>query len=274
MIKIREEEYKLYLLDTCIISKILENNNSERNKFLGIMLNKYPQFYPCVTIWSIFELRSKLKLYNKFIDLFSLIPIFILKTPDHILQDEYDNYPFYKQVDPVLFAFSFVKPKEESLKNVLTKLFSLPEIIKAEKDWKYKLKQESLNSILSLKNNFLSSNKYFNTSDAIKFFNEAFLQYITSQNPEWVKSKMEKDESIDCEAFPSVKAALFTVFFRFYVADREPKTQDIFDIMIYNAVPYLDIIISENFQADILRKLKKIDKQFSHLEIMTIKDLL
>ena len=160
------------------------------------------------------------------------------------------------------------------MNKLLTKLFLLPEIKQAEKDWKYKLKQESLNSILSLKSNFISFNKHYNASDAKKFFNDAFLQYIASQNPDWVASKMKKKEAIISDAFPSVKAALYTVFYRFYVADREPETQDIFDIMIYNAVPYLDTVISENFQADILKKLKNIDNQFSHLEILTIKDLL
>lgn len=274
MIKKNEKEFKLCLLDTCIISRIIESNNSERQKFFEIILNSNSPSHPCIAIWTIFELRSKQILYEKFIEFFSVIPLFILKTPDNVLNDEYDNYPFYKNIDPVLFAFSFLKQEKDSLKNVLTKLFSLPEIIQAEKDWKNKLKQDMLNSILSLKSNYVSSNKHFNASDAKKFYNEAFLQYITSQNPKWVLSQLKKGESIDYEAFPSVKSALYTVFYRFYVADRQPETQDIFDILIYNSVPYVDIVISENFQADILRKLKKNDKQFSHLEIFTVKDLL
>ncbi|MDP2301652.1 MAG: hypothetical protein Q8N03_04410 [Ignavibacteria bacterium] len=274
MIKENGKEYKLCLLDTCIISRIVASNNSERQKFFEIILNRNSPSHPCVAIWTIFELRSKQILYEKFVEFFSIIPLFILKTPDHILLDEYENYPFYKNIDPILFAFSFLKPEKDSLKNVLTKLFCLPEIIQAEKDWKCKLKQDSLNSILSLKSNFVSSNKHFNTSDAEKFYNDAFLQYITSQNPQWVISRMKKGESIDCDAFPSVKSALYTVFYRFYVADRQPETQDIFDILIYNSVPYVDIVISENFQADILGKLKKNDKQFSHIEIFTVKDLL
>src|ERR1035437_1793355 len=132
MMRIDGNKDKLCLLDTCIISKILENHNSERSKFFEIILNSDSPSFPCVAIWSIFELRQKQKLYERFIEFFSIIPMFILKTPDHILLDEYDNYPFHKKVDPILFRFSFFKPQVDSLKNVLTKLFLLPEIKQAE----------------------------------------------------------------------------------------------------------------------------------------------
>lgn len=273
MVEVDGTKYKLGLLDTCIISKILENSNSEQNVFIDKFIGEKPATIPCITIWSILELRQRKEIYLKFIDLFSIIPFCIMKTPDHILKDEYENYPYINKVDPILFTFSFVRSEEESLKNVLSKFFTRHEIKQAEKDWKFKLKQESLNSMLRLRSNFISSNKHLNANDAKKFMDDALPQYITYQNPSWVEKRLKRNESIIFDAFPSAKSALYTVFYRFYVANRKPVIQDVFDILINNTVPYIDYVITENFQADILRKIKKADEQFSHIEIDTIRVL-
>lgn len=273
MREINGTKYKLGLLDTCILSEILENLNSERDSFFKKFISTTPIVIPCITAWSIFELRPKPKLYKKFIELFSVIPFCLLKTPDHLLRDEYKFYPNYTKIDPVLFTFSIAKPTTESLTTFLKKIFSNPEVKEAEKKWKYKWKRDALNSILSLKSNFNSKNKNLNSEDADKFINEALPQYITFQNPNWIKTKLKINEDVIFEAFPSAKAALYNVFYRFYVAHREPEIQDIFDILINNVVPYVDYVITENFQADILRKVKRADKQFSHIEIDTIRDL-
>lgn len=43
--------------------------------------------------------------------------------------------------------------------------------------------------------------------------------------------------------------------------------------MINNSIPYLDFVFTEKFQADIIQKIKSIEKQFSHIEVRTIKEL-
>lgn len=265
--------YRLGLLDTCILGKILSRPDDERQGFFNLFFDPKPFIVPCVTIWSVLELRQKQELYNTFIEFFSLIPFCMLKTPDLLLEDEYKYYPFFNKIDPVLFTFSLFKPKTESLNVFLHKVFSNREVIQAEKNWKFKWKKEKLNSILSLKSNFTSKNENLNSSDAKRFLNEALPQYITVQKPSWIKEKLEKKEEIIFDAFPSAKAALYTVFYRFYVANRQPEVQDIFDILINNIVPYMDYVVTEKFQADILKKIKKADKQFAHLEIKTIRHL-
>ncbi|MCJ7647684.1 MAG: hypothetical protein MUP85_03630 [Candidatus Lokiarchaeota archaeon] len=273
MIEMNGTSYRLGLLDTCILSKILTSPDYERQGFFKLFFDPSPIIIPCVTIWSVLELRQKSELYKNFIDFFSVIPFSMLKTPDLLLADEYKHYPFFNKIDPILFTFSMLKPKSESLTLFLNKVFSNKEVKRAEKNWKNKWKQEKLNSILSLKSNFISNNKNLNSSDAKRFLNEALPQYITYQNPSWIKEKLDKNEEIIFDAFPSAKAALYTVFYRFYVANRKPEVQDVFDILINNIVPYLDYVVTENFQSDILMKIKKADKQFAHLEIKSIRHL-
>jgi len=273
MVEINNNKYKLGLLDTCIISQILSNPLSEMQAFFKKITESDSMILPCVTMWSVLELRSRVEHYQKFIEFFSVIPFCMLKTPDAILADEFMHYPYWNKIDPILFAFSLLRPKEESLEYFLNKIFSQHEVISAEKNWKHKWKRDALNSILSLKKNFEPINKNLNSEDAKKFIEEALPQYVISQNLSWSKNRIDKKEEIIFDAFPSAKAGLYTVFYRFYVANREPEIQDIFDILINNVVPYVDYVITENFQADILRKIKKADEQFSHLEINTIKNL-
>ena len=273
MIEINNNSYKLGLLDTCIISEILNNPLDEMQSFFKKITETDSMILPCITMWSVLELRSRVELYQKFKEFFSVIPFCMLKTPDAILNDEFNNYPYWNKINPILFSFSMLRPKEESLEYFLKKIFSQPEVISAEKNWKYKWKKDALRSILSLKKNFVSINKNLNADDAKKFINEALPQYVISHNLTWAKNKINRKEEIIFDAFPSAKAGLYTVFYRFYVANRVPEIQDIFDILINNVVPYVDYVITENLQADILRKIKKSDTQFSHLEINTIKNL-
>jgi hypothetical protein len=273
MIQINGKNYRYGLLDTCILGNILENKQGERVIFIEKFIKSEPLIIPCVSIWSVLELRQKRELYQEFLELFSFIPFSILKTADQILRDEIENYPNPNLVDPLLFSFSFFKKEDESLKNVFSKLFNNPVIIEAEHLWKSKWKKEALDSMLRLKKNFLPQKTNFNSNDTDKFVKEASLQYVIAQNSEWAKRKLRSDALIDINAFPSVKGALYTVFYRFYVAQRNPELQDVFDILINNSVPYMDYVITENFQADILRKVAKNQKAFSHLEIKTIKEI-
>ncbi len=273
MIEMNGSKYNLGLLDTCILSDILENKNSEMKTFFDRFINNQPTIIPCVTIWSILELRQKEKVYEKFIEFFSIVPFFILKTPELLLDDEFSFYPYYNKINPILFTFSVLKPESDSLKVFLNRIFTNPVVIKAEKEWKYKRKREILDLILSFKKNFISKNDNYNSSDAKRFIEQALPQYIIKQNPQWTKKRLDNNEEIIFEAFPSVIIVLYNVFYRFYVAKREPQIQDIFDIYINNVVPYVDYVITVKFQADILQKFRKANNHFERITVETIKNL-
>jgi hypothetical protein len=88
-----------------------------------------------------------------------------------------------------------------------------------------------------------------------------------------VKEKIDKNEEIKVDAFPSVKTTFYTVFYRFYAENRDPELQDVFDILIFNVVPYLDIVVTERFQGEIFRKIKNRDEMYQDIEILTLRDL-
>jgi hypothetical protein len=90
----------------------------------------------------------------------------------------------------------------------------------------------------------------------------------------FAEEMMSKGAAVDLEAFPSIKASLYTVFHKFYV-DRSRKLlqSDAFDIIISSAAPYVDTIFTENHQAEVLRKTQKLDNFVQNLSIYTVSDL-
>ncbi len=73
-----ETEYNLCLLDTNAISEILKNPKVEGK---GYFEKFSPSTHvPCFTIYNLIELRRNQNVYQKFLDFFSLYPIFLIKT--------------------------------------------------------------------------------------------------------------------------------------------------------------------------------------------------
>jgi hypothetical protein len=75
------------------------------------------------------------------------------------------------------------------------------------------------------------------------------------------------------DAFPAVKSTAFTVFHKFYVDEaRSASDSDAFDIIIASAAPYVEAIITENHQAEVLRKTQQLDSFIKDLAIFTLRD--
>lgn len=268
-INLNGKYYQLCLLDTGIISEILKNKNSELNIFVKDMTEN--DLLPCITLWNILEIRNREDIYSKFLDIFSIIPLVLLKDSYNIFLDEIDKYPDPSKINPIVHSFSmFNNDKSTHLKPFLNTIFENKNISESEKAWNSSWKLDSLKSILSLKDNFTTKGKNYNSSDALRFIEEGVPQYIISRATEWSKEKIAEESMIITKAFPSVKMAFYTVFYRFYAEKRHPESQDVFDILIGNIAPYVDMVITEKFQAEIFNKVKRIDKFIEHLDIRNI----
>jgi hypothetical protein len=269
MREINGTKYSFGLLDTGIISETLKNRNDERNALVKLITDK--DIIPCISIWSILELRSKPDLYSEFLNLFSIIPFCLTKSPYEFFQEELNNYPNPSSIDPFAFTFSMVnKDPEADLTKFMNKLFNNPEVMKAEESWKNKWKKESLNSMLSLKANFQPKGNRYNADDASRFIDDGVMQFVALEATKWFKSFLNLNQKFNPHAFPSIKMSFYTVFYRFYAEDRNPEIPDVFDILISSSAPYLDLVITEKFQAEIFKKVRNRDQFLDHIKIENI----
>lgn len=267
-ISLNGKSYKLCLLDTGIISEIVKDNNSELKVIHNRIIDS--NIIPCISIWNILEIRNSDYVYDKFLEVFSIIPFMLIKDSYNIFDDEIAQYPNPAPINPLITGISMANEDENlHLKPFLESIFNRDDISSSEQAWNEGWKQDSLAAMLSLKKNFSPSGKNYNSQDAKRFIKTGVPQFVGGRDSTWKK----RIKTIDSNAFPSVKMAFYTVFFRFYAEDRKPETQDVFDILIGNMAPYMDIVITENFQAEIFKKVKRFDKFIDHLKVETISDL-
>ncbi len=187
---IKGTEYKLCLLDSCIISEILKNRKEEGKNFVQLFLQNH--YVPCISIWSILELRKSRNLFNQFLDFLSIFPFFLTKSPIDIFTDEIKFYPQSSKVEPILSVFS---PMNENQDLHLKTLENNQSFLLYENQWESEWKQSSLRSILSLKDNFAPRGKSYKAADAIRFVQEALPQYVYLHETQWSESLIKRRET-------------------------------------------------------------------------------
>ena len=273
MVILNGSAYRLCGLDTCILSDLLEHDAAAARGFVTLLPPS--EVIPCFSPYTLFELRSRREIYEEFLSFFDVYPCIILKNEDQLFKDELDAYPNPEDVEASLFPFSFLnKAKGMNLRALIERLFDDPSVIRRELEWPI-LKEDLLRDWLNNKDNFSPSGERYNNSDANRFVQEATVQQLMGRAPRWSRDRIRIDGDVKTTGFPSLRMILYTLFFRLYASeDRVPQPQDVFDVLISASTPYLDAVITENFQADIYSRLKKLDPPLSRFRIYTIRNLL
>jgi hypothetical protein len=53
------------------------------------------------------------------------------------------------------------------------------------------------------------------------------------------------------EKFPALRIMSYSQFMRVHFTQKEIKPNDVMDVLISSAVPYVDTVLTENYQVDI-----------------------
>lgn len=259
------------LLDTNVVSEILKRPQIVGKGFLRCY--GPGNCIPCFTIATLGELHRKKTVYEEFIRFFSQYPCFVLKPMEQLLSDEVAAYPDPPGTEPVLFAAKVAHAHpQENLGYMLNQVFASAIVRNYMKGWK-KDHAETLDSMLSLKENFTASRDCANAEDARRFVEEAGFQQLALNHWQWTKKQVDGGVVPSIDSFPSLKMSLFTTYYRLYDNSRKPERQDVVDILNSAPIPYIDGVITEKFQADILRKVRCREEFLEHLEISTLSDL-
>jgi hypothetical protein len=259
-----KNEYKLVLLDTNALSEIVENRF---NSGKGFITNFSPDSYiPVFTIYNLVELRRDKKTYNNFLKFFSIYPCFLLKTQEMILTNEVENY---KSSDKINILFNAFTPAgndaSNSLKKSIDTYFSNKEMMSIESNWREN-ESEILAAWLNHKDNFEPTKHSANNFDAQNYVETAELQFLCFEYPDFVKRTIAQKEDIDFNFFPSLKVMLYSQYYRLFDSSWTEGPQEVTDVSIMAAAPYVDVIIAEKFQANIFDKIRKLIAQLSIIE--------
>jgi hypothetical protein len=269
------KEYQLCLIDTNVISEISKNTLGERNKFINKML--LDSWMICITTGSLFEIRRKTEVYEKFLEIFSILPFFIIKPFINLFEEEKRVYGINENVSPIELSISFAnKDQKFHLKRFMNEIFSRLEVIRSEK-MRRSDEISVINNWISRKNIFDPELNTANSKDADRYVKEALIQTVMNIDinlgSNFIREKIENYEEIRFEEFKSVAMMLFSQYYRLYDPGWKSAPQEVTDVEIMAPVPYVDVVITENYQAEILRKVKNNYSPINNLEILTLRNI-
>ena len=133
MINLNGNAYRLVLLDTNAVSEFSRQDGSFRHFFSWS--NVAPMFIPCFSPFSLLEIRRRLDVYERFKDVFSVLPCILVKGYEQLLDDEVRSYPDPSGIDPTLLGFSKLGGEGMDLDRVLDVASGDDFFRRREKQW-------------------------------------------------------------------------------------------------------------------------------------------
>jgi hypothetical protein len=272
VIDVNGTDYRLCLLDTNALSEMVKHPDVLIRYFRWAMSER-PHFVPCFSPFSVVELRRRPDLFDAFLERFDAeVPCFLTKGYEWLLEEETNAYPDPSGIDPTALGFSPLGSDGNRLPKVYAAALSDSTFIEQERQWNENA-ASIVEGVTSLVANYPRSGSTYTSGEVSHFvFMAGFSQIAMRQNA-FMKRSLDRGVALEIDSFPSVKAMTYTVFHKFYVdPGRKPVTSDAFDMIIAAEVPYVDAVVTENHQAEVLRKTKRLDSFIDHVRVFTLRD--
>ncbi len=265
MISVKNYNYNLCLVDTCILSDLFENESAYRNFIQFLILKKC---FLGISIFTINELQKSKVNFDRFKNDFRILPTFMIKPSEMILADEISHYPDENM------------PETISLIKLDLRDRFLEHLINSEKYQKVISFLETskplvLQSILNLKKNFPPNKNGKYTNEQIQnFVARVILQQLQKTHSSWLVNATE-NSPLEIDKIKSLKSQLLITFWKFYLMrDRKPRLSDIYDIAFSSAFPYVDYVFTENNIVNDIIQIKRKRLFFDNLEPFNINSLI
>ncbi len=252
--------YKMVLWDTNILSEMTKRPHEEARWYIDTY--SPAEYSPCITFYNLIELHRAAALFNDFVTLFCNYPL-VLLHPHRILvtQAVLEGETFdYRNI----VALAFI-PGTSDLKETLQEWFCEPWVIELEKNWR----SEEQSLLDTWRNN---RKKYWSSMTRSANSEDADI-YIRKSAPAALAAYDLHESSGEIDDFPGLKMSLYSQYYRIFNPLRQMSLQDVTDVKISAAAPFMDVVITERFQADLYRKVKDKVQRMSNMKIVTLKDL-
>ena len=260
MIKIKDDYYKLMLVDTCVISELFKNKGElSKNIFSKVIENRYI----CFSDETIKELIRSPNIFNEFIEIFSYIPSLVLKSFGMLIDEEIQNYDAQKEIDPVLMLLNqpLWDGGKTDLKTIINSYFSKEFLEKNQQE-----QMDALNGILDKRQGYPPANKKYTLDEIDLFIELTTWQQLFFRHHSWVLERANMKPTIMAERFPSIQLFCSLVFYKFYInIERNAKLSDMPDLFMASSYPYIDKVITEKDQVELIRQIQKKHKLCNQL---------
>ncbi len=275
MITLSGNRYRLCLLDTNAVSEMAKRPDTEFRHFVTWAMGGDTASISCFSLFTVLELRKRPDIYRMFLDLFDQLPCSLLMSHEQLLEAEVAAYPYPASINPLLVAFPgalLAAPDRATLAASLEGHLSTTTGQQQERTW-IDGAASIVDGMTSNVANYEPAGQRY-TRQEIRFFVEwAGLGQIGMRAHSFMRSTLESGREVEIDAFPSIKMTAFTVFYKFYVdKQRTPVVSDAFDVIISAPTPYVDAVITERHQAEVIRKTKQQDGFLEQVQVFTLRD--
>ena len=273
MIDLNGTAHRLCLLDTNFLTRLMDQSESRAKRIVDRVGNLPTVF--AISIFTLIEVRDRRAAFDRLLRWFSWFPVVLMKSTHQLHAEEVAAYPDPSRVDPVLLAPVGIKPDPGSTHQDAVRLvFENPTVRRLMRELADG-RNEIVDALLALRPTFPRPAGGYTPADARDFAEKICFQHAVMHAREWVESMGGASFDLQANAFPSVKAAAYSTFFRFYPdSQRRPRRSDAFDIGTAAVLPYVELAALEKNQADIVRnRIPKVDGFLDDLQVLTFADL-
>lgn len=251
-------------LDTCALIAISQNEKNAKENFLELTKKAEVEgilVMPCFGTDSLFEIRRE-KTFEDFLSFFNNYPCMLLSTCKGIVQSEHDASISKSKIDfRNMIVYVFVPEKE--IKRLKLRCASFKDFVTKAMDVSNKntmLAEEQEMTLLC--EEILKGNNYLTqTSDETEGI-RIFLSKILNQSI----------EKISLDNYPSLRLMRHCLIQKSQNKSTLLKRNDIYDVLLCSAIPYVNAIIIEGNQADKIQTAKSVIPQLD-VQVFTINDL-
>lgn len=275
MINLNNRIFKLVFLDTNALREISSNKYNSCQGFFRKFFLLNSNYIPCFSIYNIIELKPHVELYEMFLNVFNKIPSFMFFPLDSIIKEEYKQFILGETPqlsNQIMYAFNPVTSSNNDKINCFFEQVY-------NEDMTNMVKQEISQFSEVLKSWETQRLQYAQNLGTLhlpgKIIND---KYYLLNEKETIRKDLEQrginiDPSFCVQNFPSLRMIEYSHFKHVHQTKKAIKINDILDIEISGAVPYVDCVITEAFQADVYKKARKFIPSMKSLEVLTLKDV-
>ena len=127
MIELGGNNYKLCLVDTCVISELLKNKETIGKRIINKLINGEIIYIFCYSVLTMSELRKNKNIYDEFFEYTQILPSAIIKSYVQLVEDELKSFPKYNNADRLLYFFPLLN--EQKILKEKKAVFENPRVI-------------------------------------------------------------------------------------------------------------------------------------------------
>lgn len=262
------KKYKILFLDTNAFSWIVKNYNNAGHFFL----NRFSpnNYIPCLTIYNILEviktkyaISSKKTTFEQFSTFFNGYP-FLLTWPMKVIIQREIRGLLKIDVKQLFFGgyTSFGHNFEDNLNTFLKTIetnTSLKQTITSEQKQQIDVIQSwTSQRPTPQKGSYVEYSKELEKMNVLKTLCDPYYE-----------AKVDY-ENVNYLNYHGIRTMLYSQFMRVHHTNKEIKKSDVNDILISCIFPYVDTIITERYQASILKQARVRIKELKQVEIFNL----